>query len=63
VLTIDQRTRALIRQAEKVERDSKRHLANAEAQLMRLTRCARCGFKFGAHDEIDGRCPNPDGTL
>lgn len=62
-MTLERQTRQLVRDAAKVERDSKLHLARAEAQLMDLMRCRNCGFRFGAHDEVDGRCPNPDGTL
>lgn len=69
---LERQTRQLVRDAAKVERDSKLHLARAEEQLMDLRaeeqlmdlmRCRNCGFRFSAHDEVDGRCPNPDGTL
>lgn len=60
---LERQTRQLVRDAAKLERDSKLHLRRAEDQLMRLMRCRNCGFRFDAHDELDGRCPNPDGTL
>lgn len=25
--------------------------------------CKRCGFHVAWHDEMDARCPNPDGSL
>jgi hypothetical protein len=29
----------------------------------RANTCKGCGFVADAHDEVDLRCPNPDGTL
>lgn len=60
---LERQTRSLVKRADKVERDSKRHLAHAQRVLEEVVRCRHCGFRFAAHDEVDGRCPNPDGTL